>query len=160
VTNKMLDAIGPATYANRADHPDMTVHGEAKIVPLRVAPAFFINPKDPDPRGMSVKACDGQIAGKITEAWVDRAEPQVRYYEVTLPSGKVVLLPATLVQFPMFGLTKTDYVHVKAITAAQFADVPGIKHPDSITLLEEDKIMAYYAGGFLYATPDREKPIL
>ena len=45
-------------------------------------------------------------------------------------------------------------VRVSSILADQFADVPAIKSPDQITLLEEDKICAYYGGGTLYATPD------
>ena len=49
---------------------------------------------------------------------------------------------------------------VKSILASQFADVPGIKNPDQITLLEEDKICAYYGGGTLYATPARAEPWL
>jgi photosynthetic reaction center H subunit len=38
--------------------------------------------------------------------------------------------------------------------------VPTTKHPEQITLLEEEKVMAYYGGGTLYATPDRQEPIL
>ena len=38
--------------------------------------------------------------------------------------------------------------------------MPGIRNPDSVTLLEEDKIMAYYGGGTLYATPQRQEPLL
>jgi photosynthetic reaction center H subunit len=49
---------------------------------------------------------------------------------------------------------------VKAITAAQFADVPTIKRDDQITLLEEDKICGYYAGGHLYAFDERSQPII
>lgn len=157
--NPMKDAVGPAAYADRADVPDLTAHGEAKIIPMRVAPAFSIAAGDPDPRGMPVKACDGVIAGTIVDLWVDRSEPQIRYYEVALASGGVKrLLPASLVQWPHFGLWGNDHVIVKAITAAQFADVPTTKRDDRITLLEEDKIMAYYAGGHLYATPDRAEP--
>jgi photosynthetic reaction center H subunit len=51
-------------------------------------------------------------------------------------------------------------VVVQSITAAQFADVPGLKHPDQITLLEEDKIMGYFGGGTLYATAARSEPLL
>ena len=47
-----------------------------------------------------------------------------------------------------------------AITAAQFAHVPAIKRDDQITLLEEDKVCAYYAGGHLYAMADRSEPII
>ena len=43
---------------------------------------------------------------------------------------------------------------------AQFADVPATRNTDKVTLLEEDKITAYYGGGTLYATPDRVEPLL
>jgi photosynthetic reaction center H subunit len=92
--------------------------------------------------------------------WVDRSEPQPRYYEVKLASGKQVLLPVPYVAWPNFGLFGLDHVRVKAITAAQFGNVPGTKNPDQITLLEEDKICGYYAGGHLYATPDRSQPLI
>jgi len=157
--NPMIDAVGPAAYADRADVPDLTAHGEAKIIPMRVAPSFSIAAGDPDPRGLPVKACDGAVAGTIADLWVDRSEPQIRYYEVKLAAnGAHRLLPAALVQWPHFGLWGNDHVIVKAITAAQFANVPTTKRDDRITLLEEDKIMAYYAGGHLYATPDRAEP--
>jgi photosynthetic reaction center H subunit len=159
--NPMTDAVGPASYASRADVPDTTIHGEPKIVPMRFAPTFSIANEDPDPRGLKVRACDGEIAGTIVDIWVDRSEPQVRYYEVELAAnGRIVLLPVGFVQWPAFGLRRTDHVLVKSITAAQFKDVPGIRSPMQITFLEEDKIMAYYAGGHLYATPQRSRPII
>jgi photosynthetic reaction center H subunit len=49
---------------------------------------------------------------------------------------------------------------VHAILAEQFANVPKTRNPDQVTLLEEEKIMAYYGGGLLYATPDRMEPLL
>lgn len=158
----MRDGVGPAAYATRHDVPDRTVHGEAKIVPMRTAPGYFIEPRDPDPRGLPVKACDGVVAGTIAEVWVDRSEPQARYYEVELAAGgRRVLLPVAFVQWPNFGLFgKMDHVRVKAITAAQFAHVPGIRRDDQITLLEEDRIMAYFAGGHLYARRERQEPLL
>ena len=39
---------------------------------------------DPDPRGLPVKAADGAVAGSIVDIWVDRSEPQVRYYRLEL----------------------------------------------------------------------------
>ena len=51
-------------------------------------------------------------------------------------------------------------VHVSSITAAQFATVPGLANPNEITIREEDRIMAYFASGKLYALPDRIGPIL
>jgi photosynthetic reaction center H subunit len=29
-----------------------------------------------------------------------------------------------------------------------------------VTLLEEDKIMGYFGGGYLYATPERQEPFI
>jgi photosynthetic reaction center H subunit len=53
-----------------------------------------------------------------------------------------------------------DHVKVKSITADQFTRVPGTRRDDMVTLLEEDKIMAYYAGGHLYARASRAEPLL
>lgn len=159
--NPLVDAVGPAAYADRADVPDRTVHGDAKIVPMRILSGFSIAEGDPDPRGLKVRACDDAVAGTIVDVWVDRSEPQVRYYEVQLAANdQLVLLPVAYVQWPYFGFRKTDHVRVKAITAAQFRDVPTTRSPLQITFLEEDKIMGYYAGGHLYATPARSQPIL
>jgi photosynthetic reaction center H subunit len=49
---------------------------------------------------------------------------------------------------------------VKSILGAQFAHVPGTRHAEQVTFLEEEKIMAYYGGGTLYATPQRQEPLL
>ena len=158
----MVDGVGPAAYAMRADVPDRTVHGDARIVPMRLAPGYHVEPRDPDPRGLPVRACDGQVAGTILDLWVDRAEPQVRYYEVRLAAGeRRVLLPAALVQWPNFGwFGRMDHVKVKSITSDQFTRVPGTRRDDQVTLLEEDRIMAYYAGGHLYAKASRAEPLL
>jgi photosynthetic reaction center H subunit len=51
-------------------------------------------------------------------------------------------------------------VKVSAILGGQFADVPGIRHPDQITLLEEEKVTAYFGAGTLYAEPSRAEPLL
>ncbi|MEN9816882.1 MAG: hypothetical protein RLZ32_762 [Gemmatimonadota bacterium] len=159
--NPMVDGVGPAAWADRADVPDLTFHGTNKIVPMRVDPTFSVAKGDPDPRGLPVMAADKQEAGRVVELWVNRSEPQVTYYEVQLTgSERRVLLPAALVQWPNFGLWGNDRLLVKAITAAQFAHVPATKRDDQITLLEEDKICAYYAGGHLYATPERSEPLI
>lgn len=159
--NPMVDGVGPASWANRADVPDLTARGEAKIVPMRVAPGYTVAAGDPDPRGLPVKAADGAVAGSIVDIWVDRSEPQVRYYEIQLANGGGRrLLPIGYVQWPHFGLWGNDHVLVKAIKAAHFADVPTTKRDDRITLLEEDRIMAYYAGGHLYADASRAEPLI
>ena len=47
-----------------------------------------------------------------------------------------------------------------AITGAQIAGVPRTKSADQVTLLEEEKIQAYYGAGYLWATPDRAEPLI
>jgi len=159
--NPMIDGVGPAAWADRADEPDRTFHGAPKIVPMRLDPTFSVAKGDPDPRGLPVEAVDKVTAGTVIELWVDRAEPQVRYYEVQLSgTERRIMLPAGFVQWPNFGLWGNDRLLVKSITSAQFADVPAIRRDDQITLLEEDKVMAYFAGGHLYATAARSEPII
>lgn len=153
--NPMLDGVGPAAYAERANIPDHTIDGSPMIVPLRAAPGFAVSNKDPDPRGMAVYGADRQRGGTVAELWVDRAEPQIRYLEVDTGARRVML---------PINFTKIDggrrQVNVKAILGSQFSTVPGLSSPDQITRREEDKIMAYYAGGTLYATPSRSEPLL
>jgi len=89
--------------------------------------------------------------------WVDVPEQYVRYLTVDLNpegTGKTCLIPAN------FARIKSDRVAVRSIYGAHFADVPGIKSDSEITLLEEEKIMAYYGGGTLYADPKRLEPKL
>jgi len=155
--NPMLSNAGPASWARRAQLPDYTVHGTPKIRPLRAAPGFSLDPHGPDPRGMAVVGGDGVVAGTVAEVWVDTAEPQVRYYEVELlAGGRRVLLPYGFARVR----ARERQVRVKAIHAAHFADVPGIASPDVVTLREEDQVMAYYAGGYLWADPSRAEPLL
>ncbi len=158
----MVDAVGPAAYAERADTPDLTTEGHPKIVPLRAAPDFAVLEGERDPRGADVVAADSVVVGKVVDAWVDRAESLIRYLEVELASAEApaakVLVPMALAKIDRFGLK--GRVTINSILGAQFAAVPKTKNPDQVTLLEEDKIQAYYAGGKLYATPDRAEPFL
>ncbi len=153
--NPMKDGVGPAAYANRPDVPDITHLGEPKIVPMRVATDFSIEKKDPDPRGVSVVGADGKMAGEVTDVWVDRSEPQIRYLELQV-KGRQVLLPINFVS----SCKRGQVIRVNSILGDQFADVPGLTNPDQVTLQEEDKICAYYGGGTLYATPSRLDPLL
>jgi len=57
-----------------------------------------------------------------------------------------------------FARIGSNSVQVLSIFASQFADVPGLKNPDQVTLLEEDRISAYYGAGTLYAEPSRSDP--
>lgn len=153
--NPLLAGVGPGSWANRADVPDHTPEGEAKIVPLRAQPEYGVATQDNDPRGLPVLGDDNEIAGTVNELWMDRSEMMFRYIEVTLnDSAKTVMLPV-----PFARITK-DHVKVHAILGHQFADVPGLRNADQITMLEEEKISAYYGAGTLYATPERQEPLV
>lgn len=157
VGDPMLSGFGPAASPDRAKHCDLTIEGVPKIVPLRVAKDFSIADKDPDPRGMTVLGLDDAVAGTVTDVWVDRSEPQIRYLEMKLASGgKQALLPINFCRFNK----KARTIKVRAIKAAHFANVPALSNPDQVTLYEEDKVCAYYAGGKLYATEERAGPLL
>ena len=155
--NPMLDGVGPGAYADRADVPDLTFEGDLRIVPLRAATGYGVASEDPDPRGMSVLGADEVVGGTVVDVWVDRSEAIFRYLEVQLagaPTGPRVLLPINFTR-----ITRTQ-VRVKSILGGQFSLVPLTRLPDQVTLLEEEKIMAYYGAGTLYATPARQEPFL
>jgi photosynthetic reaction center H subunit len=154
VGNPLLAGIGPGAWAQRADVPDMTLHGEAKIVPLRVATDHGVASRDTDPRGLPVYGADGEVAGQVADMWVDRSEMMFRYIEVALPDGSRRLLPTTFARIRKTG------VEVHALLARQFADVPMTRSPEQVTFLEEEKISACYGAGLMYATPERKEPLL
>lgn len=152
----MLAAVGPGSYAMRADTPDMTFDGHPKLVPLRVASDFHLESADPDPRGMTVFGADGVAGATVKDAWVDRAEYILRYLEleISIQGGhERVLLPMTMARI------SGGRVTVNAIHGHQFINVPRTKHAETITLLEEEKVMAYYGAGTLYADPSRMEPL-
>ena len=156
----LVDGVGPAAWAERADKPDRTWDGRPKIVPSRVDGHYGVASGDPDPRGMTVFAADGQAAGTVTDIWVDRAEHVVRYLELDAGIGiGAVLVPMNLARI-QGSTTSGRSVKVRSITAAQFANVPRTKSADEVTFLEEERICAYFAGGSLYATPARTEPLL
>jgi len=153
--DKMISNMGPASYAQRRDTPELTVDGRPMIVPIRVEPEFNVN-AGPDPRGWTVYGGDGKAAGEVKELWVDRADAVVRYLEVELTDNDGIrLLPIT-----MLLLHRPDTVEVASIYAKHFKQVPALKNPDQITVLEEEKIQAFYAGGRMYADPKREEPFV
>lgn len=153
----MGENLGPGAWADRSDTPDRTFHGTPKMVPMRIATDFSVAVEDADPRGMVAVGFDGVAGGTIIDIWVDRAEPQVRYYEVeTATSRRRVLLPVGFCKV----VASAGEVRVKAIAGRHFEGVPTTRHPDQVTLLEEDRIAGYYGGGFLYADPARQEPAL
>ena len=168
----MLDGLGAAAYAQRPDQPDVTFEGEPRILPLRIATDFYVEPRDPDPRGMEVYGANGNLAGTVSDIWVDCSETFIRYLEVELvDKSRRVLLPMMLVKFrparqdtgtiaERVGRTRKREITVQAVLATQFAAAPELNNPDQVTLLEEDKIMGYFGGGHRYAVPGRLGPIL
>jgi photosynthetic reaction center H subunit len=157
--NPMLDGVGPGSYADREDVPELNIDNVPCIVPLRLAEGTYLEARDPDPRGMKVLGADDETGGVVTDVWVDRAEALIRYLEVevTIEGGtRRVLLPLPFAKID----GRRSRVWVKAILGSQFADVPATKSLDQVTKLEEDRIVGYYGAGTLYATPARQEPLL
>lgn len=163
----MADGMGPAAFAQRQDYPDLTFDGRNRIVPIADSHDIMIAPMDMDPVGLPVYGADKKKAGTVSDVWVDQAEHIIRYYEVTTNSGKKVLAPVGVsnVQGPNWlgGLIpivsdQTPLMDIDAIRSDQFDSVPGIAKAGVITRLEEDKIMAFYGGGYMYALPERSEP--
>lgn len=153
--NPLVDGLGPAAWAERAHHPDLDAGGHNRIVPIGIVPTISVHKKDSDPRGMNVIGADGLSAGTVTDLWVDRAEHMIRYLEVDTGVKKVL---APMAMSKIKGRTKT--VVIDALNAAQFADAPVPTTPGAITLYEEERIVAYFGGGYLYANRARQEPIL
>ena len=152
----MADGVGPASWAPRRDVPELDGKGHPKIRPMRALESFAVS-AGRDPRGLEVQAGDYEVVGKITDMWVDEPEQLVRYLEVELApewGSGTRLIPMTMARI------LSDRVMVKSIFGKQFDGVPRIKGTDQVTLLEEDKVSGYYAGGILYASQERLEPQL
>lgn len=157
----LMDCVGPGAYAFRMNRPDMTSHGVPRLAPMGVATDFSLEERDSDPRGWTVVATDWKVAGTVVDLWVDRAEFLARYLEIELaadvaPDGRRVLLPLAYAQFN----SDVGRVKVDALLAHQFAGVPRLENPEQVTLAEEDRICAFYGGGYMYATPQRQETLL
>lgn len=153
--NPLIDGIGPAAWADRAKHTDLDGEGRDRIVPIGAAEHISVHARDADPRGMSVIAADGAVAGTVTDLWVDRAEHVIRYLEVDLGKSKV-LAPMAMSKIK----AKLNQVVIDAINAADFAAVPKIAKAGQITFYEEERIVSYFGGGYLYANSARQEPLI
>ncbi len=159
--NPLVDQVGPASYALRRDEPDLTFDDSTpKVKPLRTLPDVTVDKEDPDPRGMPVLDADGVVVGTCTDLWFDRSEALFRFLEleVALDGGatRQALIPIPLTKVH----SQKRYVRVLALVKRDFANIPALRNPDTITLLEEDKIQGYVAGGHLYSKPERQEPFL
>ncbi|HKK35346.1 MAG TPA: photosynthetic reaction center subunit H [Paracoccaceae bacterium] len=152
----MKDGVGPAAWCERADKPDLTYHGDAKIVPMRVDENWVVAGGSKDIRGRAVISGDDRQVGTVKDLWVDRSESMIRYIEIELEDGSTRLAPFTLCYVNWWKPTVT----IRSLHAHNFEGVPTTANPEQVTLLEEDKISAYYCGGLLYASKSREEPQL
>lgn len=149
----MTDGIGPASWAARSDRPEVDAHNRPKIVPMSQHPEYEVVTRR-DPRGLPVMSGDRRLVGEVTDLWVDRSESMVRYLAYDLAEGGGTrLVPNTMVRI------RSDRVVIKSLYADQFPGIPATASPDQVTLLEEDRIMGYYGGGYLYAG-QRQEPRL
>ena len=168
IGNPLSAGIGPGSWAERSDRPDLTIKGHARIVPMRVATDFFVAHEDPDPRGFDVLGMDGAVGGKVVELWVDRSEPCLRYLEVEVLGGGTRLFPIPFVRIPrpkgwipiMSTMPDRTHVQIHVLKAADFPGIPQTKSPDNVTLLEEDKISAYFGAGSMYNSDLRFGPLV
>jgi photosynthetic reaction center H subunit len=156
--NPLTDGIGPAAWANRSKTPDLDIEGHPRIVPLSSTGALWLDRRDPDPRGMTVIGADGGVAGTVTDVWVDKADRLIRYLETAVNgvAGQHVLVPMTMSKIN----GRTKQVVCDALTAPQFAGAPLAPTGGTITFYEEERAQAYFGGGYLYATADRQEPWL
>lgn len=146
--NPMVDGVGPAAWAPRRDVPELDGHGHNKLLPLRMAEGLVVS-SGRDPRGLPVQANDLRVVGRVSDLWVDASEQLMRYLEVTLEDGTTRLIPGAMVRID------ANRVWVNSLSSDLFAGVPQAKSPTEVTMLEEEKIMAWYAGGTLYSAPKR-----
>lgn len=158
--NAMIDGVGAASYAEREDEPDrLWGSTEPKITPMRVATDFVVMDGDPDPRGMEIRAADNKVAGTVADIWVDRPDSVIRYLEVDVAAGgKKVLVPFYLTR--VVGNDRKKWVKVNCVLAEQFRDAPAMTSGDHVTKLAEDRVCAYFGGGHLHATRQRQEPLL
>ncbi|MDO6416224.1 photosynthetic reaction center subunit H [Sphingomonas sp. BIUV-7] len=151
----LIDGIGPAAWADRAKRPDLDMDGHPRIVPLGSAAGYGIAREDSDLSGWPVIGADGAVAGHVISLWIDTADRLVRYLQLEAEGGPLLA--------PMM-MAKLDHrrrrIVIDALNAAQFAGVPRLGATDQITLYEEERVQAYFGGGYLYANAGRQEPWL
>lgn len=143
----MVDGVGPASWAPRRDVPELDGHGHVKLAPMSNEPDFAIS-FGRDPRGMTVTSKDGKVVGNVTDMWIDKPEALIRYLEITLSpefgTGKR-LVPMT------FSRVTRWTVEVNSLHSSRFDGVPQPGTAGQLTLLDEEKISAWYGGGTMYS---------
>ena len=159
--NPLIDGIGPAAWVMRSEVPGRTFDGHNIVVPLRLANGYRVAAQSRDPRGWPVVALDGVVAGHVVDLWIDEEENTLRYLEVALSAAVAadqhhVLIPDPFARYH----ARRQQVRVRSLRAVHFADIPVLANRDEVTLREEDRLVGYFGGGLLYATPERLGPVL
>ena len=152
----LADGVGPAAYARRAPWPDLDSEGRLRVVPIGTDDHFTVAARDPDPRGMTMVGSDGRAVGTVTDIWIDRSDRLIRYLQVDLDGGGTVLAPMMMVGVDR----RRRLVRTDTIASHQFAGVPVLAKPGEITRFEEERIQAYFGGGYLYANAARAEPFI
>jgi photosynthetic reaction center H subunit len=155
--NPLVDGIGPAAWADRAKRPDLDMEGHPRLAPLSTLADHFVPREDPSMIGWPVIGADGRQAGVVSDLWVDRAEKIIRYLHIDVAgAARGVVAPMTMAKVDR----RRGRVVIDAINAAQFAGAPVPAERNTITLYEEDRVVAYFGGGYLYANTNRQEPFL
>jgi photosynthetic reaction center H subunit len=142
------NGVGVAAYSTlREDEPDLNIEGEPKIVPLRAWEEYYVAPGDPDPRGWPILGREGSVVGTVTDLWFNRAEFFLRYMEFEIEGDpRTRLAPVFFCEVH----THEKFVRAPMLDAVDLARVPVTKEPTIVTILEEDRINAFFAGGKRY----------
>ena len=155
----MLAAVGPGSYAERADMPDLDHRRPrqdrtaARCDELCVATAATVIRA-----AISVIGADRRRGGhghRRLGRPLGNDHPLSRS-RASGGSDRTALIPMTFARIDK----RRGQVKVHALLADHFANVPALANPDQVTLLEEDKICAYFGAGTLYAHPSRAEPLL
>ncbi|MEL6571155.1 MAG: photosynthetic reaction center subunit H [Pseudomonadota bacterium] len=143
----MVDGVGPASWVARRDVPELDAHGHAKIKPMSSLDDFKVS-AGRDPRGLPVVGGDGEVAGRIIDMMIDVPEQMVRFLVIDLnpeQSGETRLIPMNMARIG------ADRVVVKSLHAHRWNGIPQAKSVAEVTLLEEEKVMAWFGGGAMYS---------
>ncbi|PRY92041.1 photosynthetic reaction center H subunit [Hasllibacter halocynthiae] len=151
VLDGLKEGVGPASWQNREEKPDLDRKGRPKIIPLSSNAEYFVAEGDPDPRGWLVRGADFAVAGEVKDLWFNRAEFFLRYLDVELEEGGRRLVPL------FFTITKPrrGEILVPHLPADRFRDAPTLASPDRITMREEDRVNAFFAGAAFYGKNPR-----
>ena len=158
--NPMKDGVGPASYAKREDVPEHTHRGRSDHrADAGRCPISRSTRTIPTRAACRWSARTAGLAGTVKDVWVDRAETLIRYLEVEVAAGARRQRAAADDHGPCQPPAGAPSTWSRSWPSSS-PTCPKIASPNQVTKLEEDRIVGYYAGGTLYATPARQEPLL